>query len=137
MSHLQHNFDCCGIAELANIHEESRDPKQMLLQGLSETAIRDGDHWPFGDDSGKVTALDMECSHIVFSQAYDRGAKVKPGQGYADKLAAYIRANDLGHVVRSRVATNPNSGNRLTVYLWAVNKRSLTSWYKKNEKDAD
>lgn len=136
MTKLQHNFHCCGLAELANISDSSGDPKQMLLQSLSDAVRRDYDHYPFAG-GGKITNLDFECSHIVFSQAYNRGSKLKAGQGYADKLAAYIKANDLGHVVRSRIATNPNSGNRVTVYLWTVNKRNLTAWYKRNPKDLD
>lgn len=43
-------------------------------------------------------------------------------------LAVYIEEHKLGTVQRSQLEYNPNSGNRIVVYVWAVNAEALLSY---------
>lgn len=40
----------------------------------------------------------------------------------------FIEANKLGTVRETQARRNPNSGNNLRVYIWAVNLRNLAKW---------
>lgn len=52
-------------------------------------------------------------------------------QKYGDSLKRAIIRNDLGTVQKFRAKHNPNSGNMLNIYSWAVSKQKSRSWYSK------
>jgi hypothetical protein len=68
-------------------------------------------------------------SHFIFSQAMTR--KIRSGYGF--RLAAYITKNQLGTVTASDSAVNPNSGNYIVVFVWAVDRKAISSWAKKRD----
>ena len=47
---------------------------------------------------------------------------------YGSRLCAYIRKHGLGRVVSTRSATNPNTDNRITVWVWEVNHTAIRQW---------
>lgn len=96
---------CCGLSELANI-QGNKDPLSILL-----------------DIAPKV--MQAKRSFLVYS-CNDQG-------DIGDELSLFIKDMGLGTVKRTRQKLNPNSGNKLRVYLWDVNADGLSSWYVKNK----
>lgn len=60
-----------------------------------------------------------------------------PSEKGVEALKEYIIKNKLGSVLETKRRVNPNSGNRLKVYVWEVNRRSLAKWYKTNKVKLD
>jgi len=52
-------------------------------------------------------------------------------------LSKYITEKKLGDVIKTAPKTNPNSGNRVTVWVWAINEKSLLAWWNKNKPSND
>lgn len=124
MAEFQQGISCCGLRELNSISNHST-PAEALKKACSEL-IPYNLYTP--KPSNKKLDIDhLEFSQVVFSQAYVPGRTSKTG--YGDRLMAFIEEHNLGTVVRGRTNTNPNSGNRLTVFLWAVNRAALVRWY--------
>lgn len=99
-----HNLSCCGFKELAGVGEEDMTlaDLKMVLQELR----RDTGFIPFVTFSGAKEP----ASEGGFSIGWKEAAR----------LAALIKAHKLGTVYKARVKRNPNTGNRLQVYLWTV-----------------
>lgn len=53
------------------------------------------------------------------------------------KLSKYITDNNLGDIIKTASKVNPNSGNRVTVWVWAVNEKRLLAWWNKNKSSND
>ena len=117
-----HSMSCCGFRELADI-EVCDTPEEVIQAFCGHFATKGYDYL-----SGKYIEkrFRLFCSHAVFTEVQGDG-------GYGRKLAAYIRKHKLGTVVGSRVATNPNSDNRLRGYIWTINPRALEGWWKANK----
>lgn len=45
-----------------------------------------------------------------------------------ESLTKYIRENGLGEVLETEEKVNPNSENRIKVYVWAINHEALEKW---------
>lgn len=60
---------------------------------------------------------------IIFSVSDDTSAYSSPKIGRA--LAAFIRKNKLGRVSETPWAYNGNSGNKIKVFTWTVNRDNL------------
>ena len=56
-----------------------------------------------------------------------------PRYKYGRAFAAFIRENALGSLVETGYEVNPNSGNRLKVWVWGIDHTALKSWYEKNK----
>ena len=54
---------------------------------------------------------------------------------YGKSLASYIKEHNLGTVVKVGPIKNPNSGNMIEVWTWAINSRKLKAWARTNEID--
>lgn len=65
-------------------------------------------------------------AHYVFSQAESRYDLRGEARKYGEEFMAFILKNKLGTVVKSRAITNPNSGNKLTVFTWTVSPTNLS-----------
>ena len=50
------------------------------------------------------------------------------GRGIA--LAEFIKKKGLGTIVKSRVKVNPNTGNKIRVYIWGLNRQRLFPYLK-------
>lgn len=95
MASIGKNIQCCGIYELVGVEDYS--PEDCIA------AVKHG---------GFVG------SHVIFSVTHRH---IKDGL----KLAQLIRRKKLGSVIKGKENRNPNSGNRLTVWTWAVNMDRL------------
>jgi hypothetical protein len=120
--HYKHLM-CCGVIELNWIC--SRTPEDIITR-LNK--VDDGHLYPLQYLHGQhhATKPQFPYAFLVFSQA---GA----GGTYGEDLAKFIRKNKLGGISTTINAyKNPNSGNKLRVWLWAVDKKALLAWWKAN-----
>ena len=95
---------CCGIKEIHGL-DGTRTTLKMV--------------W------NKKTSNNVKAAFYLFS---DKGL-LSNGQ----RLAAYIIFHNLGKITGTPARKNPNSGNRLQAWLWAVDYPKLEEWYKKQE----
>lgn len=96
---------CCGVNELSGIIHE--DPFDILCDvGVQRF------------DEGK------ECAFYIFTDI--------DTQKYGAALAKYITDNELGQIAASKSKINPNSDNRLRVWVWSVSDRAFHRWWRKN-----
>lgn len=101
---------CCGIKEVNGI-SHVRGQTAAMRQICSKLSMTTRNGTP-------------NCSHLIFSEADGRLYVA-----YGDKLAAFITRNNLGHVVGSEEARNPNSGHMLKVWVWTLDKVALKAWW--------
>lgn len=101
MSLLDDTQISCGIDQLWDL---CSDPEVTLETGFDY-----------------VEPLDLPAM-IIFSDT------VSSGRGA--KLAEYIVAQGLGSVLASKICLNPNSGNRIRMWIWHVNRAKTKKWIK-------
>ena len=73
-------------------------------------------------------------AHVVFSDAFESYGRKRTCNGI--NLAKFIVDNELGTVVRSPGKRNPNSSNRIVVWIWTLNVRALRTWLEKERREA-
>jgi hypothetical protein len=113
MIEINDELDCCGINEIRSIGDNKNNPEQTIIDICSETYT-----------SGKKGAF------LMFT---DINKKIA-----AKNLSKYILKNKLGTITKSPTSINPNSKNRLQVFIWTINKRNLKRFAKEhNIKDND
>lgn len=115
--------ECCGFREIC----------ELSRTGTGEDAVKEFCRLNMraryiGGSFTIKQVLQLHFSHVLFTEVQPKGAIV----GYGKRLADYIEEHNLGTIVASTIATNPNSRNRLRGYIWTINKRALTAWHKKH-----
>ena len=53
-----------------------------------------------------------------------------------ERLAKKIISQKLGGLIKSRVRKNPNSGNKVQIWIWTPNIPRLKRWWKKVDEEA-
>lgn len=99
--------ECCAIDELYGIMDDN-DPVKSVMTVCEERYEEEGDQ-----------------AFVMFTDIKER----KIGKA----LAQYILKHKLGTIVNTRARKNPNSGNKVSVWIWGVNDRNLRAWYRKQE----
>ena len=64
----------------------------------------------------------------VFTQASSVKNPKLPSAVYGARLAKFIRAQNLGPVVSTRPAMNPNSGNYVRAFTWTPDWAAFDGW---------
>lgn len=95
---IEDSMVSCGVHEIYGL---KKSPRQNIKDFAQQ-------HW----DSYEQEWWEF-VPFVIFSDT------VKSGSG--QKLADFITSNDLGIVRTLRARTNPNSGNKIKVWLWSVN----------------
>lgn len=91
----------CGVRQLIGVHDDSPS-------GGLRNAFRYPDNGP-------------RCAHVVFSDTTS---------GHGKRFAAFIVKKGLGTVISTPARVNPNSRNRIVVWVWTINKAGLRRWLK-------
>lgn len=102
MSISLRSMACCGIREM---HHLARTTPINAVKDVYRTRILSGSRFVY-----------------VMYTATTRGK-------YGGKLHDYINNNDIGtstHVMGPH--RNPNSNNKINVWIWRINKAGLTRW---------
>jgi hypothetical protein len=103
---------CCGVNEITSLGDfrNSKDALQEVCRDM---------YWYEGN-----------CAFITFTQAGS-------GTRYGNNLKRYIESNKLGDVTVSPSKVNPNTGNRVRMFVWAINRPALDRWAYKNGVDRE
>jgi hypothetical protein len=96
----------CGVYQLQNLDSDS----SVVVQQVAN------------DISNRITTGENTYAFLLFSDA------VIAGNGAS--LAKYIKEKKLGSIVASRVKINPNSENKIKVWIWGVNRNNLFKFLK-------
>lgn len=145
----KNGLSCCGIIEIADIHEEDT-PKDTLRWFLNDTVQKEvyvpNPEWeaamrmPGGYRIARDQGLDpghyQPLPEPIFQGirgAYGIFSGVKD-EKYAQRFAAYIKRHKLGKVIKAPERVNPNSENKLCVYMWVFDQRAIAKWVKVNMK---
>ncbi len=99
----------CGVAQLSRLN---RTPKVMIREAYEH------------NEEGKEWA--EEFIHLLWSDNLGATGTTRGGQ----KLAIVIREEKLGKLFVSRARRNPNSGNQIKTWMWAVNWRAVKEYLK-------
>lgn len=100
MADLRHT-SCCGVKDY---HGLMQTPTATLKYVGSQ-----------------IYSWGQGCAFVMFT---DTGMASR-----AEEIKRYIAQYNLGKVTVSHTERNPNSGNRLTVYIWAINQEAFANWY--------
>lgn len=106
--------NCCGIKEIDGLEGEHNP--HYVLRGI----LRDWWNGGYHEGSGYGN-----CAFIFFSTTNHYT------KGIGKTLTDYIHAHKLGRVTRSRPLVNPNSGNKVTMWMWELSKRNIAAWCRK------
>lgn len=101
MAYLEGSEISCGVAQLYDMYEEG-NPKDIMKTVANE----------INEINAKI---------ILFSDV------AGPKKGGA-KLAAFIGKKKLGPLISSRAVVNPNSGNKIKVWMWTVDRKKLAKY---------
>jgi hypothetical protein len=114
---------CCGLYELFELNQD-RSAEQTLKQFVQKSGYKYKPLWTDNDE------YDKPFSHVIFTAAHQRKAKFDDPEhpSYGTRFAEFIKANKLGSVTESATTENPNSGNQLRVYVWAVDWTKVKAW---------
>ena len=72
--------------------------------------------------------IDAKFNTIIFN-----GNVNNEREGYTGDLYRSIKKHKLGNVIQTEKKHNPNSGNKIRVYLWTVDKKALSKWFKRHK----
>ena len=105
------SMNCCGLREASGLQDT---PIEECIYEVARSR--------FGYEGEKF-------GFIIFSEeaSYRRGSTLK----------AYIKKHELGTVVQSPVEVNPNTGNRLRIYIYTIHQVNLLKWWNKNGNSSD
>jgi hypothetical protein len=103
MAKVHSDISCCGIKELDDI--SGYRPETILADICQE--------W---FDNTPRAFMFFSCTTEYVS---------------GHNLAKYVKENGLGKVFKMPTKLNPNSGNHIRVWMWAVNNSKLKSLAKK------
>lgn len=103
------NLGCCGVKEITGLAGHKSAPDAMRAYCKR----------PFSHDTAFAPP---SCAFTLFTapQPYK----------YGHVFAAFILKNKLGDVQEIGPTLNPNSGNRLQVWVWTVDRPALEKWYR-------
>lgn len=122
MSELDSSQISCGISELFDLENS---PSSTLTHAFTMS------YWPYGSPEEKEI-IGLDFAFVIFSDTVQRG--------YGSKLAAFIKSHKLGTIIPSQIKTNPNTKNKIRMWIWQINPTALERWLKKEieiDDDAD
>lgn len=114
----------CGVRELLEFGGAD-SPEEFLLK-----SIQDSEDFYYSP----LTTLDaINFKFFIFSDKTAKGSNPVTGT----KFAKWVVKNKLGTIISSAIRTNPNSGNKIRVWIWDIDRLALLKWYKAHGKDLD
>lgn len=118
MNELQlQSVTCCAGDEIENL-EDFDNADDVILAYLAYSR-----HYRRPDEQGQHTP-----PFVLFSS--------KARNYKAQRLAVYIRRHGLGDV-KGWTRHNPNTGNRVAMYLWSISRKGLAKHYARNKQAVD
>lgn len=103
----------CGVYQVEGVnciqaHKDDGIPVEASVCGLLDSVY-----------------VEQRAAFLLFSDLENEGGRM---------LANCIRKYKLGKVTRSSALRNPNTGNRIEVFIWEVDKKACAKWLKEQTK---
>jgi len=98
--------NCCGFKEIDN-----------LCDGTAEQNLKETCEQFFNDDN--------DAAFLFFTGVSK--------EGYGQKFKKLILKEKLGEITETKAKRNPNSGNKIKAWIWAVNKTKFKQYAKRNK----
>lgn len=108
---------CCGVKEYSGLSDART--VEAVLQDIIE------DDWFEAEYSSSRKTYRGAGAFIIFTDAQE-GVRAR-------QLKAYIERHKLGQASISATRLNPNSGNMVTVLVWAVSNSGFLAWARKKK----
>lgn len=105
MPTIEHT-QCCGIKEIDGV--EGSHPKEFLL-----------------DIADAIMSGAEDAAFYFFSDIGD----AQNGKA----IAAFLKRNKLGKITKTGAKRNPNSGNRLHMWVWNIDLKAYRTWVHKTD----
>jgi hypothetical protein len=105
----------CGVHQAFGF-DKGRSPEKNLLDICTTRTTDYTDYWM--DSTSVKTVTRVPSTGVIVWSHHSSN----PG---ANGLAKYIINNDLGWVTKTEPIRNPNSGNRISVWCWGVDRDAL------------
>lgn len=119
--YLNEETACCGLREAANL--STNRTAEAAMKSFVDLAFDTEEVWnkDVQEFIPAKASAHARFRFLVFTQA---GRTTK----YGDNFANFIRRHELGEVVETNTHINPNSGNPLKIFTWAINWDRLAAW---------
>ncbi len=125
----------CGVHQAYGLE---RSTPQKLTMALADSYFQECNDWKcdeYGTYGEGVACRHrneaINCAHFIFSDV------MRNNTGNGARLAAFLTKLDIGTVVESPTSRNPNSGNRIRVWIFTPDRRKFYNWAREqNEKAA-
>lgn len=135
---LEHSPVCCGVRELGEINFY-KDPAEVIATMAGDClSYRAGRYTARGEWQQGPQVFEAAFAHVIFTgvtKCIDKGHNRGREDNYGLKLSKWIEKQKLGTVVASPSRVNPNTGNKVTVWIWTVNKVNLIRYFKTHKGD--
>jgi hypothetical protein len=102
----------CGIHQLHALYNHN-NLDQSLFEAFEDSGLLQEDLFP-------------GFSYILFSDTV--------ANGNGTRLAKFIVRRKLGTVTSDKPVVNPNSSNKIKLWVWKVNRKALRDWALKMDK---
>lgn len=112
---------CCGIKHIDGIVNDNNPMVTLMTVGIEFFGM---DNEDFEEDEDN----NQDCAFLIFSEPDDGGYY------NGSRLKRKIESENLGKVTAFKPRMNPNSGNMLKMWVWAVNINNYLSFVKRNGK---
>ena len=125
----------CGVAQAFELGKST--PIKQVLE-IADRYFEECGDWNC-DEYGRFCDGGLLCAHRSHSTNYAHfvfSDVVKSRTGNGTRLAAFLRKIDVGVVFESPIAVNPNSGNRIRVWVFTPHRMNLFNWVRKNQDSA-
>jgi hypothetical protein len=110
-------MSCCGLAEITSLSQSKSFSEKIQDLINNETFAR----------RNLSNGIGRFCKGaFVFT------SNQRTSSHYASQFANAIVKHKLGTVTRVPSFNNPNTGNKITTYVWVINQRALKAFCKKH-----
>lgn len=114
---------CCAVNELHGLEGSEDIPKDLIGHLITDYyAPAYVDDWTGQNVEERFTFP----AFFIFTQASDGDSE------YGEELKELIAEKKLGEVVQIGPRKNPNSGNKVIIYTWAIDPDALEAWVQAN-----
>ena len=109
MAHITNSYISCGVHELYNMWGNVEDTVLSMWERYCKP---------------NVPEAQPKAAFVVFSHTIDN-KEPSPLYDIGEIHANYIEKNGIGKVTRGPIEMNPNSGNKIRIYIVTIDVEAL------------
>lgn len=123
MINVEDSAISCGVGQIYDLDKST--PHAQVID-IADIYFEECGDW-CTEHVCKHRHFGTNFGHFIFSDI------VKNRTGNGSRLAAFLRKIDVGTVVESPITVNPNSGNRIRVWIFTPHRMNLFNWVRANQ----